>query len=240
MAFNCIYGAVCCFNDNNNGSAVTVLNCTGWDGGKIFKFQSEPHILKNCVGFDPKSGAKFVTDFSSTVVSVNNSWDLSIAADYTDFISTSETDALAPRQADGSLPDNGFARLKPGSALIDKGVDVGITYFGSAPDLGAYEFNPTDVAETKNVKPETVSLKQNCPNPFNPSTVIKYQVPATGNVVLKVYDMLGKEVATLVNEVKTAGEYDCRFNAFHLASGLYIYTLKAGNTILTKKMMLLK
>jgi hypothetical protein len=241
VAFNCIYGAVCCFNDNNNGSAVTVLNCTGWDGGKIFKFQSQPHVLKNCVGFDPKSGAKFVTDFSSTVVSVNNSWDLTgITANYDDFISTSEDDALAPRQADGSLPINGFARLKPGSDLIDKGIDIGYPYFGSAPDLGAYEFDPTGIAQTKSLKPETVSLGQNYPNPFNPSTVIKYQVPATGNVVLKVYDMLGKEVATLVNGVKTAGVYECRFNGAQLASGLYIYTLKAGNTFQTKKMMLLK
>lgn len=241
VAFNCIYGAVCCFNDNNNGSAITLLNCTGWDGGKIFKLQSQAHVLKNCVGFDPKSGAKFVTDFSGSVISTNNSWDLpSVTANYDDFVSTSETDALAPREADGSLPRNGFAKLKPGSDLIDKGIDVGTTYFGSAPDLGAYEFDPTGVAEVKNLKPSSLVLGQNYPNPFNPSTVIKYQVPSTGNVVLKVYDMLGKEVATLVNSVKTAGEYECRFNAASLSSGLYIYTLKAGNTMQTKKMMLLK
>lgn len=241
VAFNCIYGAVCCYNDNNNGSAITLLNCTGWDGGKIFKLQSQAHVLKNCVGFDPKSGAKFVTDFSGSVISTNNSWDLtSVTANYDDFVSTSESDALAPREAGGSLPRNGLAKLKPGSDLIDKGIDVGIAYFGSAPDLGAYEFNPTAIKDGKTLKPETVSLSQNYPNPFNPSTVIKYQVPVTGNVVLKVYDMLGKEVATLVNDVKSAGDYEYRFDATSLASGLYIYTLKAGNTMQTKKMMLLK
>ena len=99
----------------------------------------------------------------------------------------------------------------------------------------------TDV-KTSSVSPalKTYNLEQNYPNPFNPSTVIKYTVPAAGNVVLKVYDILGTEVATLVNEVKPAGEYVSRFNAEHLASGLYLYTLKSGNSIQSKKMLLIK
>jgi pectinesterase len=88
--------------------------------------------------------------------------------------------------------------------------------------------------------PTTYALHQNYPNPFNPSTVIKYQVPASGLVVLKVYDVLGKEVATLVNAARAAGAYECTFNAANLPSGLYIYTLKAGNGLLTKKMLLVK
>ena len=72
----------------------------------------------------------------------NNSWQLPVTVTAADFASMSETDAAAPRQADGSLPNNGFARLVAGSDLIDKGVDVGLPYYGSAPDLGAYEFNP--------------------------------------------------------------------------------------------------
>jgi hypothetical protein len=83
-------------------------------------------------------------------------------------------------------------------------------------------------------------LKQNYPNPFNPTTKISYSVANKSDVSLKVYDVLGKEVATLVNTTKDAGNYEVNFNASDLASGLYIYKLTAGNFVSTKKMMLLK
>lgn len=84
------------------------------------------------------------------------------------------------------------------------------------------------------------SLEQNYPNPFNPSTTIKYSVPEAGMVTLKVFNMLGQEVATLVNEVKSASENTVSFNASNLASGLYIYQINAKNFTASKKMMLLK
>jgi hypothetical protein len=83
-------------------------------------------------------------------------------------------------------------------------------------------------------------LEQNYPNPFNPNTVISYQLPVTGNVELKVYDLLGREIATLVNEEKLAGEYEVEFNATDLPSGIYFYQLKASPFSETKKMILLK
>jgi hypothetical protein len=83
-------------------------------------------------------------------------------------------------------------------------------------------------------------LYQNYPNPFNPSTKIKYQIPVGGFVNLKVYDVLGNEVAILVNEEKTAGSYEIEFSAVGLPSGIYFYTLKAANYIQTHKMILLK
>jgi hypothetical protein len=74
-------------------------------------------------------------------IEANNSWNLiTVTASITDFISLDENLAKAPRQADGSLPDNGFARLVAGSDLIDQGVDVGLPYCGAAPDLGAFEY----------------------------------------------------------------------------------------------------
>ncbi len=85
------------------------------------------------------------------------------------------------------------------------------------------------------------SLQQNYPNPFNPTTTIKYSIPTGNNFVsLKVYDILGNEVATLINEGKPAGEYKVNFNASKLASGIYFYQLKAGTFVRTKKMILLK
>ncbi len=83
-------------------------------------------------------------------------------------------------------------------------------------------------------------LFQNYPNPFNPTTAISYQVPNSGFVTLKVYDVLGREVRMLVNEEKTAGTYTANFSAGNLASGLYFYTLRAGNFNSTKKMLLVK
>ena len=83
-------------------------------------------------------------------------------------------------------------------------------------------------------------MDQNCPNPFNPATLIRYSIPEPGLVTLKVYDILGKEVATLVNEQKIGGKYEVKFNAGSLASGVYFYTLKINNYVSTEKMILLK
>ncbi len=83
-------------------------------------------------------------------------------------------------------------------------------------------------------------LEQNYPNPFNPSTKISYRIPETGLVSLKVYDVLGKEIASLVNEEKDAGIYDVNFNAANLPSGIYFYTIKTSKFTDTKKMILLK
>lgn len=95
------------------------------------------------------------------------------------------------------------------------------------------------VEEEENI-PVEYSLQQNYPNPFNPTTSIKYQVSRYENVTLKVYDILGNEVATLVNERKTPGSYEVKFNASHLSSGVYFYTLKAGAFMQTRKLLLLK
>ena len=88
--------------------------------------------------------------------------------------------------------------------------------------------------------PTDYALDQNYPNPFNPSTTITYQLPKSGNVTLKIYDMLGKEVMTLVNEQKEMGRYSVQFNASSLASGMYVYQLRANDYTSTKKMLLLK
>ncbi|MCU7502353.1 MAG: T9SS type A sorting domain-containing protein [Ignavibacteria bacterium] len=95
-------------------------------------------------------------------------------------------------------------------------------------------------AEDEETSPETYQLSQNFPNPFNPSTVIKYSVPENSFVTLKVYDMLGKEVATLVNEQKSRGNYEIQFDASKLSSGTYIYQMKTNNFIENKKMILEK
>ncbi len=106
--------------------------------------------------------------------------------------------------------------------------------------------NPTSVKETYQL-PQSFSLSQNYPNPFNPSTQIKYSIPQSGIVTLKVYNMLGQEVATLVNQEQKSGNYIVNFDASNLpagrqglASGVYLYRIEANGFSLTKKMTLLK
>ena len=102
-----------------------------------------------------------------------------------------------------------------------------------------YSHSPTDVEEIPG-EIKTYSLSNNYPNPFNPSTTIKYQIPKSGLVTLKVYNVLGKEITTLVNEEKSVGSYEITFDASGLSSGIYFYKLSADNFQQTKKMILLK
>ena len=97
----------------------------------------------------------------------------------------------------------------------------------------------TSVKETK-LNPTVYSLSQNYPNPFNPVTKISYAIPVEEFVTLKVYDLLGKEVATLVNEQKAPGNFTVQFDASKLTSGMYMYSLKAGSFSVTKKLLLVK
>ena len=98
----------------------------------------------------------------------------------------------------------------------------------------------TDVKQGNTNIPQNYSLLQNYPNPFNPSTYIKYQLAKSGFVSLKIYDILGNEVRTLVNETKNAGSYKVKFDGSDLSSGIYFYQLKTNNYTATKKLMLLK
>jgi phosphatidylserine/phosphatidylglycerophosphate/cardiolipin synthase-like enzyme len=108
-----------------------------------------------------------------------------------------------------------------------------------------YQFGGIDsilvsVEQTDSRVPEQFSLSQNYPNPFNPTTKVRYQLPSSTNVMLKVFNILGQEVATLVNERQNAGSYSIEFAAGNLASGTYFYRLKAGNFQQQRKMLLLK
>lgn len=100
--------------------------------------------------------------------------------------------------------------------------------------------NPADVKVINAGVPANFTLMQNYPNPFNPSTTIRYSIPAGGNVALKVFDILGREVASLVNKYQPAGTYSVEFNASKLSSGIYFYTLQSGKNLLTKKLSLVK
>ena len=141
-------------------------------------------------------------------------------------------------------PDSGISITVEASVSWD--IDMGITNWDN--NKGNYLFlnntNPVYVANEENL-PEGFKLYQNYPNPFNPTTKIRFTLPSnfisqTPIVTLKVFDILGNEIATLVNKEKPAGDYEVEFKSASLPSGIYFYQLKAGAFVESKKMILLK
>ncbi len=114
------------------------------------------------------------------------------------------------------------------------------TFSNTTSRLQKLSLVPNGVEITSSEIPSGYELSQNYPNPFNPSTVINFSIPTNGLVTVKVFDVLGQEIAELVNEVKSAGSYQIDFNAANLSSGMYIYRISSGKFNATRKMMLLK
>jgi hypothetical protein len=157
-------------------------------------------------------------------------------------------------------PGDSLLNLTAGSPCIGKGTDslqiASVWYhaptidydghsrprpIGTHPDIGAQEEQNVIVSvDQRDQSPVSYQLQQNYPNPFNPSTTIKYQLPKSSAVRLSVFDMLGREVAVLVNERREAGVYEVRFEGSALSSGVYFYRLQAGDFIQSKKLMILK
>ena len=137
------------------------------------------------------------------------------------------------KQSSGSLNAlNGISFIGPNNGWIvgDRGIILHTTN-------GGVSFVEE---EQSNETPTGFLLSQNYPNPFNPSTKIKYSVLQTSRVLIKVFDILGNEIETLVNEEKPVGTYELTWNSANLVSGIYFYQLRAGSFIETKKMILIK
>lgn len=138
----------------------------------------------------------------------------------------------------GSLNRRVYGYDTPG---IWKPENVWLTYKGNAQRTGGQLKGYSPPTSQKDFSHElNFSLEQNYPNPFNPSTTIEFAVPAAGSFNVKVYDVIGREVATLMDKDVNAGNYKVTFDASRLASGIYIYRLVGNNVNITKKMMLIK
>jgi photosystem II stability/assembly factor-like uncharacterized protein len=153
------------------------------------------------------------------------------------------TYVLAAQGGSNYTPDNGNSYI-PIDSDAHYHIDFASALAGWTDGSTAgyiYKWVGTFVSvEDDNYAVSEYKLDQNYPNPFNPSTVISYQLPVSSDVTLKVYDILGNEIETLVNEEQSAGVYEIEFDASKLSSGIYFYQLKAGNYINTKKMILIK
>jgi hypothetical protein len=169
------------------------------------------------------------------------------------FIGTIFSDSAAISINEGSAPFTGtFRPINPLSHLNGMSMEgnwVLKIYDGVSGNEGilkAWSINfglssqSVGIQEISGEVPGEFNLLQNYPNPFNPNTSIKYIIDSRQFVNLKVYDLLGREVATLVNEEKLAGSYEVNFDASLLSSGVYFYNLQAGSFVETKKLVLLK
>ena len=125
--------------------------------------------------------------------------------------------------------------------FVDKNVSLAGKYFYRLKQIdvdGSFDYS--EVVEVELAAPSKFGISQNYPNPFNPITTIKYSLPKTSYITLKVYNTLGEEIAVLVNEIKEAGIYNARFDASKLSGGVYFYRIEAGGISQVKKMILLK
>jgi hypothetical protein len=237
------------FDENNNRGSMTLYNCTGFRNnrnfslpGPIYTDSGKVITIANCLSYVGINSNSIM----STATQYTNSWQ-GFTVTSTDFINLDTTGVRGPRKVDGSLPDLTFLHLATGSSLIDAGTNVGLPYNGIAPDLGAFETNAADGIHDELTKSDQFILFQNYPNPFNPTTEIQYILRDQRFVTIEVFNIIGQNVATLVDELKAAGNYKVQFIASELPSGVYTYRLNAvklsnlnESSTSIKKMVLLK
>jgi hypothetical protein len=238
-----------CFTNNSHTDGEKIVNCLSWGcGSSAYNYFFEGSLnagkadtFYNNVSISSKSTKDSSLSYDVVPVEANNNWSLGIVASSADYADLTEAAAMADRQADGSLP-TGFARLVSSSGLIDKGYYVGLPYAGSAPDIGPFEYGTiiTGVkGQSSAIIPSKIAV-QNYPNPFNPTTQIQCTIAHEGLTTLKIFDLLGREVATLINSVKKPGTYTVRFDASRLGSGVYFSVLQSGGQKTITKMLLTK
>jgi hypothetical protein len=165
---------------------------------------------------------------------------VSVSTDNVSF--TDIGDLSFPAVPSGSKPATYKGAITLSGAIWARYIKFSVTPGGPWTFDDEYEVrnnNATGVNEEKGI-PKEYALLQNYPNPFNPTTLINYKLAKEGHVILKVYDMLGKEVKMLVNENKSAGSYSVNLNASSLTSGIYFYQIRSGNFVETRKMILMK
>jgi subtilisin-like proprotein convertase family protein/photosystem II stability/assembly factor-like uncharacterized protein len=216
---------------NANTEFISALNnSTVFTGGS----NNPPIEVSTNGGTTFTNGSGDISGAPSTLSAVPNSTTLYASVGSSVYKSTNSgsnwTKETLPQSASGSLTHLKFISTQKGWGVGGSGLIVSY-------DAGRLTGTPTSANPPQ---PRAFNLAQNYPNPFNPSTMISYQLASASNVKLQVYDVLGREVATLVNERQAQGMHNVKFNANALASGVYFYRLQAGDFTQTKKMILVK
>ena len=248
-------------NGTNTNPAVDTINVSGIPAGNVINkitvtMDSVIHTWIGDLRFWVTKTTTVDTIISRigwTGTGFGNSCDNLIGTRLVDTTGVLSVQNMTPTTCGTGLPANSTGNFTPKSPLgIFNNTDPNGAYIlrvsdNAAADTGSIRAwsvtitygPPTSVSNNSGLI-EGYKLSQNYPNPFNPSTTINYTIPKTGLVTLKVFDISGREVANLVNEVKNAGTYDFKFYAGNLSSGVYFYRLESGNFVETKKMFLVK
>ncbi len=229
---------------NHNWKHATKIHVSGNSVDNIIIYVNPISLFAN--GFASVSGKVTVNGMGSIMMNMKERAGVTVYA-----LRNGQVAGYGFTNAEGNYSING---LTPGSysVFVDKpgfnetsSANVSVAYNLSNP-VNATNVNftidsPTSVAVGQStVMPTNYALDQNFPNPFNPSTTISYSLPQSGAVTLKVYNIVGQEVATLINGFQNAGRYAVNFNAANFSSGVYFYRLQAGVFNTVKKMMLIK
>jgi hypothetical protein len=187
------------------------------------------HNLKNNLGLGARSTEYSNIDFTLSNADTNY-FDLPVTVNSADFLSMDLSQLTAPRQADGSLPAIDFMHLVSGSDLIDKGIDVGFPYNGSAPDLGCFESNYT-VTATSDIPANTKATGLAVfPNPVKGTITASYNLPVSSNVQLALYNAEGALISKLMSSRQETGAHTFTFNDSYLKSaGVYVLKLTYNN-----------
>jgi hypothetical protein len=225
-------------------STTTIVSGITKPNGILFDIQNNRVLFCQFVANAPIKEID-LDDFSVTTVlstSFTNFDGLAIDSDGYIYVSCWGTNSVYRYDNAFSLPAELVSSGHSGPAdifynLLDNILAVP-NYYSNHVDF--IPITPADVDEVYGRMPLAVALSQNFPNPFNPTTTIKYQIPELSFVTLKVFDVLGNEISTLINEEKPNGSYEVEFDGSELPSGFYFYKLQVGDYTVTKKMALLK
>ena len=225
------------FDHNSNRGDIEIYNCSAYSNGRNISFGSgniaNSLTIKNSVSVSSGSNDSFNATNSDIT---NNSWQNGLVANAADFESLDIFELMtAPRQADGSLPNVDFMALVAGSDLIDAGIDIGLPYNGSAPDLGYLETGTLGV--------EDLIVKDglnNYPNPFSNQTNVVFNLKQATKIKMSVYNLMGVEVLSSKEKAFTAGNNSFILNRNQLSSGSYMLILKDSNNQKYSKLIIIE
>lgn len=230
-----------------------IISVDGSTGNTIYNnILINHHGFRGSISIDAASASGFVSDYNILVNRLsdddgNSNMNLtqwqSLGYDLHSMIANPEAQIFI------DYLNNNF-HLQQNSQAVDAGTNLVLPIVyedmdnisrpqGSGFDIGCYEFTNT-VSVDEKVLPQSFQLFQNYPNPFNPATTLSFAINQSSFITLKVYDVLGNEIAKLIDEERPAGKYEASFNGSILSSGIYFYRLQAGSLTQTKSMILIK
>lgn len=239
---NCLsfYNKAKGFDQNNNRGSITLYNCSAYDNRtnnyslSTSTDTGKTITLINCLALGN------VGSLGSNVIQLTNSWLSPFYVTVDDFKSIDTNGVRNQRSINGVLTSIDFLHLADGSDLIDSGTDVGISFDGSAPDLGAFETTLINTIDNIELLPTSVELFNNYPNPFNPSTNIIFSLDKEEHIKIDLFDINGSLIEKILDGFLLKGKHKITFTPVGITSGVYIYRLSTPNQTFSKKMVYLK